>query len=69
MVPLDYSTPTDAVDCFRQAFVCPAVSPAQQMLSFVAVLSISYNFLSAQVLLNFLENWLLPQNNPISVII
>lgn len=36
---------------------------------FVAVLSISYNFLGAHVLLTSLENWLLLQNNPISVII
>lgn len=53
----DYSTPTDAVDCFRQAFMCLAVSPTQQIAqSFVTVLSISYNFLSAHVLLTSFEN-------------
>jgi len=34
MALLDYSTPTDAVDRFRQAFMCLVVSPKQQIAEF-----------------------------------
>lgn len=40
-----------------------------RLLGGVATLCISCNFLGAHVLLTSLEKWLLPQNNPISVII
>lgn len=40
-----------------------------RLLCGVATLCISCNFLGAHVLLTSLEKWLLPQNNPISVII
>lgn len=40
-----------------------------RLLSFVPMFSISYNFFNAHVLLTSLENWLLPRNNPISIIL
>lgn len=40
-----------------------------RLLGVAAMLNASYDFLGAHLLLASLEKWLLPQNNPISVII